>query len=168
MTNVPKYYWDACIWIELINQASQARVERCKYVIELAQVGKAQIWTSAFTLAEVWKRKCEGNNVGIQESKDKDFEDFIEQPFVKKVAVDFNIGHVARRLLRRYPTLGKPQDAIHVASCMLYNIDVLHTFDERDLTKLDGMIPRIDKKMLAVGPPPEIPPGVSVRLFDDE
>ena len=56
---MPKYYWDACIWIELITQANAERVERCRHVVELAKGGKAELWTSAFTLAEVYRKKCD-------------------------------------------------------------------------------------------------------------
>lgn len=155
------------MWIELITQANQERVERCRHIIELAEKGKVEIWTSAFTLAEVWKRKCEGKNVSIQASQDKDFEDYIENPFVKKVAVDFDVGRAARRLLRRFPTIRKPQDAIHVASSILNNVDELHTFDDNDLTKLNGKIPRLDKKMLVIKAPPELPQGKNADLFDE-
>ena len=154
LVDVPKYYWDACIWIELITQADKNRVERCRYVIDLAKKGKAELWTSAFTLAEVWKKKCDADNVGIQEAQDRAFENFIESEFVKKINVDVDVGNMARRLLRRHPTIGKPQDAIHVASCLLSNLDELHTFDGRDLLKFDGLLPRRDKVKLKICEPP--------------
>ena len=157
LSNRPKYYWDACLWIELITQASAARLDRCKYVIEQAESGDAGIWTSAFTLAEVWKRKCEGSQASIAQAKDKDFEDFIEKEFVRKIQVDVDVGNLARRLLRQYPGLGKPQDAIHVASCLLNNIDEMHTFDSSNLIKFDGEIPRIDRVKLIICEPPERP-----------
>ena len=66
-------------------------------------------------------------------NEDKYFEDLIEQEFIQKVSVDVDVGKVARRLLRRFPAIGKPQDAIHVATCLLNNLDQLHTFDRDDL-----------------------------------
>lgn len=157
MVDVPKYYWDACLWIELITQSDPDRVERCRYVIDLAKRGEAELWTSAFTLAEVWKKKCDATSVGIQEDKDRAFEDYIEGEFIKKINVDVDVGNLARRLLRRYPGLGKPQDAIHVASCLLANLDELHTFDGSDLLKFDGVLPRRDKAKLKVCLPPPPP-----------
>ncbi len=157
MVDVPKFYWDACIWIELITQSNDDRVERCRHVIDLAEHGKAELWTSAFTLAEVWKKKCDTDAVGIQEQKDRTFEDFIESEWVKKINVDVDVGNTARRLLRRNPGLGKPQDAIHVASCLLNNLDELHTFDGRDLLKFDGALPRMDKVKLKICAPPYPP-----------
>lgn len=157
MNNVPKYYWDACIWIELITQSDQDKYTRCKYVLELAEAGKIEIWTSALTLAEVYKTKCEGKNASIPETGDKGFEDVIESEFIKIVSVNVDVGIVARRLLRKYPGLRKPQDAIHVATCVLNNIDEMHTFDDTDLSKFDGQMLRIDHAELRICPPPEPP-----------
>lgn len=169
MASVPKYYWDACIWIELITQANPDRVKCCRYVVDLAEKGEVEIWTSAFTLAEVWKRKCEGIDVSIQQTKDRNFEDFIEKEFITKVNVDVDVGNLARRLLRPYPGLGKPQDAIHVATCLLNNVDELHTFDDSDLVDFNGTIPRIDRKKLRICYPPEPPQGPQGELeIDDE
>ena len=155
------------MWIELITQADQERVRCCEYVLELARTGQAEIWTSTFTLAEVFKRKCDNENVSLPEHKDSNFEDFIEQPYIKKVAVDVNVGTVARRLLRKHPSLRKPQDAIHVASCLLNNVDELHTFDETDLIKFHGMLPRADNIKLTIARPPE-PPSDPQKVLEYE
>ena len=163
--DAPRYYWDACIWIEIIQQKDPDRLRRCMHVLSLAEARKAEIWTSAFTLAEVWKRKCDEENVGIQERQDRHFEDFIEKEFITKVAVDINVGSLARRLLRKYPKIGKPQDAIHVATCLLNNVDELHTFDRKDLIELDGDIPRIDKVRLKICEPP-LPEKEQMKMDD--
>ncbi len=168
LVDVPKYYWDACIWIELINQGNPDHVKRCLHVIDLAESGMVQIWTSAFTLAEVWKRKCHGDNVQLQQNKDRYFEDYIEKEFIIKVMVDVDVGNLARRLLRKFPGLGKPQDAIHVATCLLNNLDELHSFDKEDLTKFDGKIPRSDHKMLKICTPPLPPIEPQEEMFRSE
>ena len=164
MASVPRYYWDACIWIELITQQNPDRVRRCKYVIQLAESGKAEIWTSAFTLAEVYKRKCESVNASLPEPGDKKFEDFIEKPFIRKVVVDVEVGTLARRLLRKFAELKKPQDAVHLATCLLQNLDEMHTFDEDDLLSLDGKIKRKDKLILSIGTPPDPPEKAQIPL----
>lgn len=164
MADVPKYYWDACLWIELITQGDPDRVERCRYVIDLAKRGEAELWTSAFTLAEVWKKKCDVAAVGIQEDQDRSFEDFIEAEFIKKINVDVDVGNLARRLLRRHPGIGKPQDAIHVASCLLADLDEMHTFDGADLLRFDGVLPKRDRTKLKICLPP-LPP--EPEMFPD-
>lgn len=167
MVDIPKYYWDACIWIEFITQSRPERVKQCMHVIDLAENGAAQIWTSAFTLAEVWKRKCDGDNVQLQQDKDRSFENYIEKEFITKVSVDADVGNLARRLLRKFPTLGKPQDAIHVATCLLNNLDELHTFDEDHLTRFDGRIPRMDHKKLVICAPPAPPEDPQDEMFTE-
>ena len=163
----PKYYWDACIWITLISERDSDRGQACEYVLEKAQSGDCDIWTSSFCLAEVFKRKCDGENVGISEERDKYFEDLIEQEFIQKVSVDVDVGKVARRLLRRFPAIGKPQDAVHVATCLLNNLDQLHTFDRDDLLGLDGHLERVDRARLAICEPAKPPANLEPALFDD-
>ena len=65
------------------------------YVIDLAEKRKVEIWTSAFTLAEVWKRKCDGVQVGLAEKDDRRFENFIEKETITKVQVDTDVGTLA-------------------------------------------------------------------------
>lgn len=168
MGSVPKYYWDACAWIDLITQTDSDRFDSCLYVTEEAEAKRVEIWTSAFTLAEVYKKKCSGEASGIPRDKDKDFENYIEQEFVTKVQVDVDVGLLARRLLRQYPTIKKPQDAIHVATCLLNNLDELHTFDGNDLLALDGKIPREDHQFLRICTPPKRPQSPQLGMFDEQ
>jgi predicted nucleic acid-binding protein len=153
------------MWIALIKR-ERGRFDACKYVVEKAQRGEVEIWTSTFTLAEVWKRKCGGDDVGILETDDEAFEDYIEQDFVVRVAVDTDVGTAARRLLRKHPTIAKPQDAIHVATALIENIDELHTFDRADLLSLDGALERQDGNKLKICVPPPPPDPDDGTLFE--
>ena len=73
-----------------------------------------------------------GSRDGVQKSllppQDEIFEDYILQDFVTRVQVDYDVGVLARRLLRAYPVIQKPQDGIHLATALLNNLDELHTF----------------------------------------
>ncbi len=91
-----------------------------------------------------------------------EFESLIESGLVKPILLDLQVAKVARRLCRKHPILRKPQDAVHVASCIVANIDELHTFDVQDLIRLDGQI------MLKNGTPLKIsePPASLPKLFD--
>ena len=162
-----KYYWDACIWITLISDRHSSRGQACEYVLEQAEGRECEIWTSSFCLAEVFKRKCDGDFVRLAEERDTYFENLIEQEFIQKVSVDVDVGKVARRLLRRFPVIGKPQDAIHVASCLLNNIDQLHTFDGEGLLRLDGQLERVDRAKLTICKPPERPDNPQFDMFED-
>lgn len=137
-------------------------------MLDLAKAGECEIWTSSFCLAEVYKRKCDFTQVGLQEERDQYFEDLLEQEFVRKISVDVDVARVARRLLRKFPKIGKPQDGVHVASCLLENLDELHTFDRDDLLALDGLIDRLDKKKLRICQPPYPPADNQRDLFRDD
>ena len=156
LADTPKYYWDACAWIALIKRES-GRFESLEYLVQQAKDGQVEIWTSNFTLAEVFKRSCDGEQKGLLVAEDKPFEDFVIQDFVKRVQVDFDVGTLARRLLRRYPEIAKPQDAIHLATALLNNIDELHTFDQENLIGLSNKIPRKDGAHLRICAPPAPP-----------
>lgn len=166
----PSAYWDACAWIALIQQ-EHGRFEVLDYFRDKAEAGDIEIWTSAFTLAEVFKRPCgpaiTGQPLpqkGLAVADDKNFEDYLLKPWVQMVQVDIDVGTLARRLLRRY-NIRKPQDAIHLATALFYNIDELHTFDGEDLLKLDGKIRRRDKMQLRICPP-TIPPSTPAPMAD--
>ncbi|MBV8895030.1 MAG: PIN domain-containing protein [Acidobacteriaceae bacterium] len=165
MATKPRFYWDACMWIALIKR-EQTRFEACAHVIEQAQRGEVEIWTSAFTYAEVFKRSCSGLSVGIDPTDDKPFEDYLEQDFVTLIQVDADVGRAARRLLREHVVLAKPQDAIHLASALLQNVHIFHTFDRDNLLGLDGKLHCPDGELLRVLEPPPPPDPDAGTLFE--
>jgi hypothetical protein len=101
---------------------------------------------------------CGNEQKGLLQRQDQEFEDYFLQPFVQRVQVDFDVGILARRLLRTYPAIGKPQDGIHLATALLNNIDELHTFDRENLLGLTEKIDRMDGKKLRICNPPDRPP----------
>lgn len=158
LADVPKYYWDACAWIALIQQEKN-RFDDLSFIVDQARDDKVEIWTSNFTLAEVFKRPCDGQAKGLSVVDDTAFEAFLAQAdVVTRVQVDFDVGTLARRLLRSYPTIAKPQDAIHLATALLNDVDELHTYDRANLTGLSGKIPCKNGKKLKICPPPKRPP----------
>ena len=168
LADKPKYYWDACAWIALIQQEPN-RFDSLNYVIEEARNKRVEIWTSNFTLAEVDKRTCDDEQKSLLPTQDRTFEDFILQDFVERVQVDYDVGVLARRLLRAYPTIQKPQDGIHLATALLNNVDELHTFDRDNLLGLSERIDRKDGKKLRICHPPRRPappPAKPLPLFE--
>ncbi len=157
MASSRKVYWDSCAWIGLINEEPD-KLDACRYVIDQARNGDVEIWTSAYTLAEVFKRKCEDVQKGIAEDKDIVFEDFLDQDYIVYAQVDADVGKLARRLLRRYSELKKPPDAVHLATAIIHNLDEFHTFDSENLLVLNGRISRLDRKILNICVPPDPPP----------
>jgi len=157
VTHLRRYYWDACVWIDLITQSKKDRFYKCNNIFLKAQQGEVELWTSSFTLAEVYKRKCDGDLTSMPEDLDDEFESLFESGLVKPILLDIQVAKVARRLCRRYHVLRKPQDAVNVASCMIANIDELYTFDVKDLIKLDGQITLKNGNTLKISQPPALP-----------
>jgi predicted nucleic acid-binding protein len=154
------------MWIALIKR-EHSRFNACAHLIEQAQRGEIEIWTSAFTYAEVYKKNCSGAQAGIDHTDDKSFEDYLEQEFVQLVQVDADVGRAARRLLRQHPKIGKPQDAIHVASALLMGVQELHTFDRQDLLALDGKLECQGGAKLRIKVPPNPPDPDNGPLFSE-
>jgi predicted nucleic acid-binding protein len=158
-----KVYWDSCVWISLINR-EVGRVERCESLIAQAKKGDYEIWTSSFTLAEVFKVVRNGEVIAeLPQPNDAAFEQFIEQEFVVEVQVDHEVGRLARHLLRTLAALRKPADAIHLATAAVSNVSELHTFDDRNILPLNGAVTRADGVPLIICP---LPPPVLVQQND--
>jgi predicted nucleic acid-binding protein len=152
-----RVYWDACIWFALIKQ-EPGRFHRCQHVIDMARRGEVEIWTSALTLAEVFRKQCGGPEAtSLPADKDEEFEDFLAQDFVFEVQLDRLIGVSARRLLRAHAALKKPQDAVHLASAVWNDLDEFHTFDAANLLCLNGSISTRGGRPLRICEPPEPP-----------
>ena len=132
------------------------------------QNGDIEIWTSTYTLAEVFKRKCGDDRVGVPDNKDYIFEEFLDQDFVVYAQVDSDVGQLARRLLRRFEELKKPPDAVHLATAIIHNCDEMHTTDGENLLPLNGRISRLDKKPLLICRPPHPPPPTPAPVESEE
>lgn len=152
----PKFYWDACSWIGLINQES-AKHRELRLVWERAKRGECDLYTSAYTYLEVVKAKSPASDPLSQDESDKRIDDVLDQPFVQIVQLDTIVARLARRLRRIYPVeLKQKGDAIHVASAAQVNVDALHTYDgsgptgRSKLLDLDGKVPRADGEKLRI------------------
>lgn len=149
-----RVYWDSCVWLGIINDEPD-KVDSAKWVIERAERGEVEIWTSTITLAEVYKVRGSGE---ADPEADKKLDDFLSQPYIVHVQVDQDIAMEARRLLRaRMPGLRKPFDAIHLASAVWHDIEIFHTFDRDDLLPLNGLVTCQNGRTLSISKPPERP-----------
>lgn len=153
MPEPTRIYWDAAAWIAYIQKEmpgpdssfSEARFEMCRQVLEAAQAGTVEIVTSAYTLAEVCKKaKDPGINLAA----------FFDQPYILLTNVDKEVGLRAQSL--QLAGVGKlsPQDAVHLASALVANVPILHTFD-RDLLDLDKVFTLKDGNQLRIVKPTE-------------
>ena len=62
----PKHYCDSCVFIGFLNQETD-KFSKCKSVLEAAEQDYIDLYTSAFTMAEVIKVKSSGLTISEQE-----------------------------------------------------------------------------------------------------
>lgn len=103
-TPIKKYYRDSCLWIDLITQRHAKTVDRCLYVRDLVAEGKAELYTSAFTLAEVWKVQCGEEWRTLASNTDRDFTNFLDSNAII-LQLDRTVGELASKLLREHSNL---------------------------------------------------------------
>lgn len=153
-----KVYWDSCVFIGLLS-AETGKVEDTQNVWKEAELGQTEIWTSNFSLVEVYKAKCEGQQKPLDPANDAVINSMFAQPWVEKVVVDAATAMKARELLRKHhPTCKKPTDGLHLATAIMWEVDEIHTWDGADLLSLDGVALRRDGKTLKICKPYALPP----------
>lgn len=132
-------YWDACVFHALFGKENT--VESCKRIERAAQDAQVQIYTSAVTFVECVWLKTEtdptGNLNKLSPKHEEVIAGYFQRSYIFVINCDRNIAEAARRLLWEHPL--KPKDAIHVASAIAQQADVLHSFDN-DLVRLNGKI----------------------------
>jgi predicted nucleic acid-binding protein len=130
-------YWDANIFNALFG-AEAGRVEACERIEQLAADGHVKIYTSAVTFVECIKIKNK-QITNLLPEHEKRISEYFKREFITEIICDRKIGEAARSLIWKYPHL-KPYDAIHVASAISQPIDVMHSYDNGDLVRLNGQI----------------------------
>jgi predicted nucleic acid-binding protein len=156
-------YWDSCAWIGLIMEEPE-KIGACRYVIDEAKNGNILIWTSALSIAEVYKAKCP-SAIGIPTERDAAFQEYVLESYVEVIQVTRDVATLARSLLRKFgPPLKKPADAIHLASAVLNNIIEFHTYDRDDLIRLDNLVETRSGAPIHICTVPEPPP----RLIEED
>jgi len=152
-------YWDACAWIAYIQKEmpgptsgfSEPRYDMCRTILRRAEAGQLEIATSAFTLAEVCKSPMDPTSPALN------LPAFFDQRYIALVQVDKQVGLKAQSLQVAGVAGLKPQDAIHIASALVHNIPMVHTFDDK-LLNLDKFLTLDDGNQLRIIRPTEDEP----------
>jgi predicted nucleic acid-binding protein len=159
MAELRRVYWDACVWLGLIN-GEPKKQRAVEYVYTAARSGAYEIWTSTMSYVEVYRIKGEELNPKPYSTSALDkIEEMFEQEFVKLIPIDVETAKLARRLLRENEGLKKRPDAIHLASAMRWSINTLHTYDGNDLLHLDGKLKTKNGTILRITVPDDPPDG---------
>jgi hypothetical protein len=138
---------------------TEDREAMCRAVVEAGKVGKIEIVTSTFSMAEVSKPPAADGS----DRANANIEAFFENDYILLVNVDKFVGDRARTLMRGGISGLKPPDATHLAAAAISDVEEMHTFDNR-LLALDGTIDKADGTKLKICKPD--PGGKTAPLLD--
>ena len=139
-----KIYWDSCAWIGLVNGEAD-KLPALHSVYGNARRGLIQIWTSTMAVVEANRLSSELQMPKpIPPESIAKLDGLLFQPFVHLINLDQIVAKRARKIIRETPKLGKKADAVHLASAILWNVPLFHTYDRDDLLHLNGAINCID------------------------
>ena len=129
-----KSYLDASVIIAFL----KGEVGRCPIVADIlkaAEAGKLQLYTSAYTIAEVCKLPGAPGTFDAKESEKA--LTFFEYDFVTLIDIDRRTGEQAHRFCTKYGLA--PADAIHLASALKAGCHTLWAWDNGFINK-NGMV----------------------------
>jgi hypothetical protein len=130
-----RVYWDSSVFHALFGSEA-GRVDVCLQIEKRAKDGLLEIYTSTVTFTEcVWLKN---NPNKLSRQHEAVIQRYFMHKYIKTINCDRTIAENARLLIWDYPHL-KPKDAIHVASAISQQIDVLHSYDT-DHLRMDGKI----------------------------
>ena len=129
-------YWDSTNWISLLVEDESSRAELCQNILNDMIAGKLTVITSAWTLAEVIRRR---HSPGIPADDDQVITGFFRQhDYLVVHDVTRAIAEKARSLAREHRL--RPADAVHLATALSSGADVFESWD-RDFVALRGRVP---------------------------
>lgn len=118
-------YWDSNAFLGYLKEEPD-KVEPCGDVLRAAENGLLVIVTSALTIAEVIYLK---GSPKLPSEQRKKVTDFFKSEFISVRNVTRATADLASELV--WDSNIHPKDAIHVATACLYEIPVMHTYDDR-------------------------------------
>ena len=137
-------YFDACLFIELLQQSNQDRFDACEDIRQKAEKNTLIIVTSAVTIVEVNKLP---ELKSLPEEQSKKIIEFFENPYIAIRPVDRRTAEYAHELTRTHGLANL--DAIHIATAIVNKVPVFYTYDAPK-GKRKGLL----RYHLKVGKPP--------------
>ncbi len=149
---VERRYWDSGCFLGWLQEEPE-KFRQCGEVLQLAELGRVEIVTSALTLAEVLMLRPRD---ALPRHRRARVEGLFAREHIHTMAVTRRIGEAARDLV--WDKGIRPKDAIHVASALAAGAPVLNTFDER----LIGKSGQVGGAPLIIEPPTVAQPGLGL------
>lgn len=139
-------YLDSSVFFALVKQeeiicpGGLMRGEIVKHIFEDAESGKYTIFTSTATIAEV--RRIRERSQPLDHAELQIIQEFFQHQFIQPIDVTREIAEKAQELGAEYGI--NPIDAIHLATAIWWNCDVLLVWDKRFSQHFeDGPIERV-------------------------
>ena len=135
-----KPYLDSSIFFAIIKKetvpclSGLARWEVAERILRDAERGRYQIYTSTITLAEV--RRIRERSVELTQDELTTVARFFRHEYIRLAAVTREIAERAQLLGAQYGIL--PMDAIHLATAIQLQCDVLLVWDKRFASKFQN------------------------------
>ena len=131
-TSRRRTYWDANLFLEYVNRASERLVAIDQLVAE-ARAGEAVIGTSIFSVTEAAYSTNESLLRALNPQVELSFDRiFRSLSYVTVIPIDYAIAVRARTLVRQAMVLERslrPADAIHLASAEAFGADLIYSYD---------------------------------------
>jgi predicted nucleic acid-binding protein len=137
-------------------------------IIDAAKAGQFKIYTSALTLAEVYKNKKDPSHY-LTDQENEDLRPYFREDFIQLIETDRDVGEKANLLCRTHkakpdqPAL-RPNDAIHIASAEKAGCDAILAYDP-DFTKQTHETIDIKWPDLSRIPGKQLPAMIQTTLF---
>lgn len=114
-----RHYCDSCVFLGFLNNESD-KIYECRTILQAAEEGVIELFTSAFTMAEVIRIKGETE---LDESKEHIIDQLFKQPWIRIANFEREMAQICRAIVWRYNL--KPFDALHVATAIRLKVDFL-------------------------------------------
>lgn len=140
-------YWDSCVFLGYLKKEFN-RAEQCLPIIRAAESDETNIITSALTLAEVlWT----GDRESINRSARASIKEFFDYSFIAVADLTRPIAENARELTWDYEEIGR-FDAVHLATAMSLNTELMETYD-KTLLEFDSRFRNSKDRLIRIREP---------------
>jgi predicted nucleic acid-binding protein len=119
-----RLYLDSSVFLAYLN-GNETYSPQAKSIVEAAQSGDVEIWTSYLTMAEVTKRR------GVQFPRPTNDElnvtEMFQNPVIKYVTIDYVVGTYSQQIIWDFQK--QPRDALHLASAVFAKCEIVYAID---------------------------------------
>lgn len=146
MTDKPRHYLDSGVFQGFLNgEAEPENFDECHAVIQAAEDGLIEAFTSAFTMGEVVYIKAAPGKEPLPDEEQEDIiASLMNAYWLQRASFEPDMAEINRYLLRLYGNSGKnslrPFDSVHVATAIRLKVNYFDTLDDRLISLLPPQV----------------------------